>query len=169
MAHVWINHWTSNWVHQQEEHNSAWSECSLSKLTSLLKHIFPVAHVNYSLGEEHCIVVNHQEDVIEVLFAGLYFPVVKSDRSAWTNKFNPHGIVMSVLGWDCQLEGIEAEKDGTEGEDWWNVVPLSIVVLGNQVVVREAPESQGNDLVENDSCIDKWVEGDSLGSSNGPP
>ena len=48
-------------------------------------------------------------------------------------------------------------------------MPLSIVVLGNQVVVREAPESQGNDLVENDSCIDKWVEGDSLGSSNGPP
>ena len=169
MAHVWINHWTSNWVHQQEEHNSAWSECGLSKLTSLLKHIFPVAHVNYSLGEEHCIVVNHQEDVIEVLLTSLHFPVVKSDRSTWTNKFNPHGIVMSVLGWDCQLEGIEAEKDGTEGEDWWNVVPLSIVVLGNQVVVREAPESQGNDLVENNSCVDKWVEGDSLGSSNGPP
>lgn len=55
--------------------------------------------------------------MIEVLLTGLHFPVVKSDRSAWTNKFNPHGVVMSVLSWDGQLEGIEAEKDGTEGED----------------------------------------------------
>ena len=76
---------------------------------------------------------------------------------------------MSVLGWDSQLESVEAEHDGTEGKDWWHEVLLSIAILCNQVVVREAPESQGNDLVENDSSVDKWVEGDSLGSSDGPP
>lgn len=169
MTHILINHWTSDWVHQEEEHNSAWSECGLSKLTSLLKHIFPVAHVDNSLWEENCIVINHQEDVIKVLLGGLHFPVVESDGSAWANKFNPHRVVMSVLSWNGQLEGVEAEHDGTEGEDWWYEVPLSIAILSNQVVVREAPKSQGNDLVENNSSVDKWVEGDSLGSSNGPP
>jgi hypothetical protein len=75
---------------------------------------------------------------------------------------------MTIFGGNGQLESVHAEHDAAQGHDRWDQVDLSVIVLGHQVVTREAPQTKGDDLVEDDSCIDKWVEGNSLGSTDGP-
>lgn len=105
------------------------------------------------MREENGIVVDHHEDVVKVLLLGLNFPIVEGDRCEWSNELNIHGVVMSILGSNSKLEGVETEENGTEGNDCWDKVFLSVVILSYKVEACSSPNTEHNDLVENDSSV----------------
>ena len=113
VTHVRVVHWAGQRVDQDESNDCYWGHNSIGKFTSLFEHLLEVAHVNDSLREEYRIIVNHEEDMVQVLVLSLVLEVVQSDRAAGSNKFDPHSVMIAVWSVDGELEGVEAEHYGS--------------------------------------------------------
>ena len=130
--------------------------------------MLPIAHVDEALREEDCVVIDHKENVVKVLLLGLQLKEVHAHRSDWSQEFDVDGVVVSVPSTDGQLEGVEEEKDSSEHHDCWDQQIWAVVVLGDEEVAWEGPDSKGDDLVKDDAGIDEWVKWNASGSSHGP-
>ena len=76
-------------VEEDEQTDRKWSHDGLGALVAGAEHLSPVAHVNDTLREEDRIVVDHQEDVVQVLFPSLILPEVHANRTNWSQEFDP--------------------------------------------------------------------------------
>jgi hypothetical protein len=59
LTHLRVIHWASEGVYEDESNNDAWAKCCVCNFSSSFHHLFPIAHINHSLGEEDGIKVNH--------------------------------------------------------------------------------------------------------------
>ena len=142
MSHIAVVHWTGQTVDKEEHHEGDWSKYGVGELSSLFEHLFPVAHVYDALTEEDGIIVDHKEDVVQVLILGLVLEEVKCHGAKWTNELDPHGVVVAVGTIDGQLESIKAEHHCCQHPNGGKEPLSSVVVLGHKVVVGDAPNQK---------------------------
>lgn len=106
--------------------------------------------------------------MIQVLVLGLHFPEVHANRSDWTNQFDCEGVLVTLLTCTCELNRVNGQHNTTQGHDSWYKINFSIVVFGYEEVTDTTPNCKIDELVSNDSSVNKWIIFDTLRSPYRP-
>ena len=76
----------------------------------------------------------------------LSFPIVKGYGAKWSDTLHHHGILVSILSVDEQLEGVEKEHDAHESQSRWKKISSTKVLLSVDVEAWEQPNCKESKL-----------------------
>ena len=128
-SHVGVVHWTAQSVQEDGQPDTERRPGGLTPFASASQHGPVVAHINNALRKEHCIVTNHQKEMVNLLLFCLHLPEVQAHGSKGSNKFDEYG--EAIPSPDKELEDIKDCKDTCQSKHRWHQVNFTVLVLGD--------------------------------------